>query len=293
MTFSSLFAQGWPGVLLLVVLGLVVGSFLNVLIYRLPAMLARNWNHQAREQLDLEETEGTDEPAPTDETPFNLFVPRSHCRSCGHQIRALENIPILSWLALRGRCSNCRAAITARYPLVEAITAAAVLAAVAAFGWSWLALAAAGYSCFLIALACIDFDTQLLPDQLTLPLLWAGLVVNAIGGFAGLTAAVLGAAGGYLFLWSLCWGFKLLTGKEGMGYGDFKLFAAIGAWLGWAALPPVILIAAVAGLAYALATMLGRRWERGQHVPFGPFLALAGWVMLIFPNQAGTVFPLF
>ena len=289
MALSSLFAHGWPGIMLLTILGLVIGSFLNVVAHRLPIMLARDWKRQAREQLDIEET---GEAAPAREAPFNLFAPRSHCRSCGYQLRAVENIPIVSWLALHGRCANCGAAISGRYPLVEAITAVALLAAVASFGWSWLAVAAGVYGCCLIALACIDFDTHLLPDQMTLPLLWAGLTANAIGGFTDLTSAVLGAAGAYLFLWSVYWGFKLLTGKEGMGYGDFKLFAAIGAWLGWTALPAVILIAATAGLAYSLVTMLRGRWQRDQHVPFGPFLALAGWTMLIFRDQAETVFPL-
>ena len=288
MALSALLAHGWAGLLLLTVLGLVVGSFLNVVIYRLPTMLAREWNRQDREQL---ENATPDKPREQHEPGFNLVVPRSHCRSCGHRIRALENIPVLSWLALRGRCSNCNAAISVRYPLVEAATAAALLAAVAALGWSWLAMAAAGYGCFLIALACIDFDTQLLPDQMTLPLLWGGLVVNALGGFTDLHSAVLGAAAGYLFLWSVYWGFKLLTGREGMGYGDFKLFAAIGAWLGWAVLPTVILIAALAGLVYAGVAIVRGRRGRDQPVPFGPFLALAGWAALMVPDLAAPLLP--
>ncbi len=290
MALGGLFAHGWLGVLLLAVLGLAVGSFLNVLIHRLPVMLARDWNRQARQQLDIEQTGAT---KPADEAPFNLFVPRSYCRSCNHPLRAVENIPILSWLALGGRCSNCGTAISARYPLVEAGAAVVLAVAVASFGWSWLGVAAAGYGCLLIALACIDFDTQLLPDQLTLPLLWAGLITNAIGGFTDPAAAVLGAAVAYLFLWSVYWCFKLLTGREGMGYGDFKLFAAIGAWLGWTALPATILIAAVAGLAYALVTMRHQREKRGQPVPFGPFLALAGWTMLIFRDKVATMLALF
>ena len=272
---------------MLTVLGLAIGSFLNVVIYRLPVMLARDWNRQARQQLDIADT---DEPGQQPETPFNLFVPRSLCRSCGHQIRILENIPILSWLALRGRCSNCDAAISSRYPLVEAMTAAGVLAAVAALGWSWLAVAAVGYTCLLVALACIDLDTRLLPDQMTLPILWGGLIVNALGGFARLDSAVLGAAGGYLFLWTVYWGFKLVTGKEGMGYGDFKLFAAIGAWLGWTVLPAVILFAAVTGLAYALVSTVRQQRKRHEPLPFGPFLALAGWAALIFREQTVSAF---
>ena len=279
MALSGLLAHGWAGALLLAGLGLVVGSFLNVVIHRLPIMLDREWQRQLREQGDVEDAHGSDA---ADEAPFNLATPWSHCPACGCRIRAVENIPILSWLALRGRCSNCGAAIGTRYPLVEAMTAGAALAAVAVFGWSWPAAAAAVYACFLIALACIDFDTRLLPDQLTLPLLWAGLLVNALGGFTELPAAVLGAAVGYLFLWCVYWGFKLLTHREGMGYGDFKLFAAIGAWLGWQALPAVILMAAVMGLAYALVGMMLGRRQRDQPVPFGPFLALAGWAALIF-----------
>lgn len=274
---------GWAGVVLLAAGGLIAGSFLNVVIYRLPLMLDREWRRQAREHLDLP---GDAEAATEDTVRLNLFVPRSHCPACGHAIRTADNIPIVSWLALRGRCSNCEAAIAPRYPIVEAITACAAFVAVAAFGWTWLAAAAAGYTCMLIALACIDFDTRLLPDQLTLPLLWTGLVVNAFGGFTDLASAVLGAAGAYLFLWSVYWVFKWLTGKEGMGYGDFKLFAAIGAWLGWTALPAVILGSAVMGLTYALTSIFMKRRTRDQPLPFGPFLAIAGWGALVFRETA-------
>ncbi len=283
MELNVLMMHGWGGVLLLAVGGLIVGSFLNVVIYRLPLMLERDWKRQAREQL---ETDDGAKPAETDAAQLNLFLPGSHCPSCGFRIRAVENIPVLSWLALRGLCSNCGAAISPRYPFVEAITACAVLVAFAAFGWTWLAVAAAGYTCMLIALACIDFDTQLLPDQMTLTLLWAGLLTNALGGFTDLASAVLGAAGAYLFLWSVYWIFKWLTGKEGMGYGDFKLFAAIGAWLGWTALPAVILLSAAIGLAYALVSILQRRRTRHQPLPFGPFLAMAGWGALMFRETA-------
>ena len=287
MELSVLLMHGWAGIALLAVVGLIVGSFLNVVIYRLPIMLDRGWQRQARETLDMKEA-----APPTEAGQLNLVFPGSHCPSCGHRIKPAENIPILSWLALRGRCSNCGAAISLRYPIVETIAACGAIAAVAACGWTWLAVAAAGYTWVLIALACIDFDTHLLPDQMTLPLLWAGLLVNALGGFTDLAPAVFGAAGGYLFLWGVYWVFKWLTGKEGMGYGDFKLFAAIGAWLGWTALPAVILIAAVIGLAYALVSILNKRRTRHQPMPFGPFLAMAGWGALMFRETAMSALPI-
>ncbi len=278
MDLGEPWAHGWSPALCVMIFGLVIGSFLNVVISRLPVMLDRHWNRAARQQLDIKDT---DSAAPA-EAPFNLLVPRSQCRACGHQIRIVENIPILSWLVLRGRCSQCGTAIGARYPLVELITAVAPLVAVASFGWTWLALAAVVFSCLMIVLAGIDFETHLLPDQLTLPLLWAGLIVNTIGGFTPDAAtAIIGAAGGYLFLWLVYWIFKWTTRREGMGYGDFKLFAAIGAWLGWTALPLVVLFAAVAGLAYGLFGILTRRTTRHQPIPFGPFLAVAGWAGLV------------
>jgi leader peptidase (prepilin peptidase) / N-methyltransferase len=285
---SALLAYGWLGLALTVWIGLCVGSFLNVVIYRLPVMLNRQWHAEASEFLAAEsaaaagEAETGQPPADARETePFNLMVPRSRCPKCGHQIRAWENIPVLSWLALRGRCSQCANPIPVRYPLVELVTGIASVAVVAAFGFSWLALAALAFTWILLALTFIDYDTQLLPDQLTLPLLWLGLLVNVAGGFVDPATAIIGAAAGYLFLWTIYWGFKLLTGKEGMGYGDFKLLGAIGAWLGWQVLPATMLIAALVGLAYALATSLTGRRQSGQPVPFGPFLAIAGWIALM------------
>ncbi len=286
---TGLLLHGWAGIALLACLGLVCGSFLNVVIHRVPLMLNRAWDRQAREQLHGEHAAA---PVEADDPPFNLFVPGSRCPACGHRIRAIENIPVLSWLALKGRCSSCASTISARYPIIEILTACAFLAAAALFGWTWTATAAAIYSGFLIALAGIDFDTRMLPDQLTLPLLWAGLITNAFGGFVELEAAVLGAAGAYLFLWSLYWAFKALSGKEGMGYGDFKLFAAIGAWLGWTVLPGVILVAAVLGLGYALAAILAGRRDRHQPLPFGPFLATAGWLALLVQHQALVSLPI-
>ena len=258
-------------------LALCVGSFLNVVIHRVPIMLQREFETEARLVLEL-----TPEPEPAE--PFNLLVPRSRCPHCGHQITAWENIPLLSWLLLRGRCSACSAAISARYPLVELLTALLSAAALYVFGFTWLGAAVMLATWMLVAMSFIDYDTHLLPDQLTLPLLWLGLIVNLIplsGGITPLGHAVVGAIAGYLVLWSLFWAFKLLTGKEGMGYGDFKLLAALGAWMGWQVLPALLLIASVAGVCYALATGLFKAARRDQPMPFGPFLAVGGWVCLM------------
>lgn len=252
--------------------GAMVGSFLNVVIHRLPRMLERDWQAQARELLGL----------PVDPQPrYDLAQPASHCPHCGHAISAWENVPLVSWLVLRGRCRHCRAPIGWRYPLVELLGALAAAAAVWCFGPTWQALAAAGFLWCAIALAFIDLDTRLLPDALTLPLLWAGLLVNLHGTFVPLPDAVLGAVAGYLVLWSIYWLFKLLTGKEGMGYGDFKLLAAIGAWLGWTALPLVLLLASLTGAVVGIALKTLGRLEQGQPLPFGPFLAAGGAVALL------------
>jgi leader peptidase (prepilin peptidase)/N-methyltransferase len=272
--FDALLGYGWQGLILSVYLALAVGSFLNVVIYRLPVMLDRQWRRDAREILELPA-----EPAP--EQPFNLMVPRSRCPRCGKLITAWQNIPVLSWLLLRGRCGSCKASISPRYPLIELLTMVMTLAALSVWGLTWTGLFAALFTWVIIALTFIDFDTQLLPDQLTLPLLWLGLLANNAGMFVSLEAAVIGAVAGYLFLWSTYWGFKLLTGKEGMGYGDFKLFAAIGAWFGWQVLPGTILMAALLGLLYALVTTLLKQRENAQPIAFGPFLAVGGWVSLL------------
>jgi len=255
------------------VFGLLVGSFLNVVIHRLPKMLEREWAQQAAELRG--------EP-PAHAARFNLVVPRSQCPSCGHSIGAAENIPLVSWLLQRGRCKACDAAIPARYPVVEGATAVLSAVAVAHFGWNVAALGAVVLTCFLIALAFIDFDTQLLPDSMTLPLLWIGLAFNLWEVFAPLHAAVIGAIAGYLSLWSLYWLFKLATGKEGMGYGDFKLFAALGAWFGWSALPSIILLASVVGAVVGIVLMVVARRGREVPIPFGPYLAGAGLLALYF-----------
>jgi leader peptidase (prepilin peptidase) / N-methyltransferase len=253
------------------VLGLVVGSFLNVVIHRLPRLMQREWEVQCAELRGE-----TPAPAPT----FNLLTPRSTCPHCGHRITALENIPVLSYLALRGRCSACAKPIGARYPVVEALSG--MLSAYAAwhFGFGISAMAALLFVWALAALTFIDFDTQMLPDSITLPLLWAGLLFNLGGVFTDLQSAVVGAAAGYLVLWSVYWLFKLATGKEGMGYGDFKLLGAIGAWLGWKMLPVVILLSSCVGAAVGIVLVVSARHGRNVPIPFGPYLAGGGLIAL-------------
>ena len=253
------------------VLGLCVGSFLNVVIHRLPRMMERAWKQESAELLGV--------PLP-DEPALGLAKPASHCPHCGHRIRWHENVPLLSWLLLRGRCSACRAPIGVRYPLVELATAALFAGLAARFGAQPALLAWCGFVAALLALSAIDWDTTLLPDSLTLPLLWAGLVAAAFGWTIPLTTALWGAIGGYLSLWSVYWLFKLTTGKEGMGAGDFKLLAALGAWLGWPMLLPIVLGASLIGAAVGIGMKLSGALREGRYVPFGPFLAGAGLVVL-------------
>ncbi|HYL71641.1 MAG TPA: prepilin peptidase [Candidatus Dormibacteraeota bacterium] len=267
------------------VLGLAVGSFLNVVIYRLPIMLERSWRAQCAESYaDVAATL----PAAAPER-FNLVVPRSACPACRAPISAWHNVPLLSYLLLRGRCARCGVHISARYPLVEALSGILSFLVAWKFGFGWPALAALTLTWFLIALAFIDFDVQLLPDNLTLPLLWLGLLLAVLGPFAGgaalpvdLRSSLIGAMAGYVSLWSVYHLFRLLTGKEGMGYGDFKLFGALGAWLGWQMLLPIILVAAVVGAVVGIALIMLRGRSRAAPIPFGPFLAAAGWLMLMF-----------
>jgi leader peptidase (prepilin peptidase)/N-methyltransferase len=281
-------AFGWlaqPAVLpwVALALGLCIGSFLNVVIHRLPKMMEREWREQCAELAA-----GTGEPQggsavhpPPSEGRYNQLVPRSACPACGHRITALENVPIVSWLVLRAKCSACGARIAARYPAVE--LCAGLIGAYAAwrFGPSAAALGAAAFGWALLALALIDLDTQLLPDDITLPLLWAGLLVNFAAVFVPLGTAVIGAVAGYLSLWMVYWAFKLATGKEGMGHGDFKLLAAIGAWLGWQKLPLVILLSSVVGAAVGIALIVFARHGREKPIPFGPYLAAAGLIALL------------
>ena len=253
------------------VFGLTVGSFLNVVIHRLPKMMERDWHCQCAELRG-------EEISPAE--PMTLATPRSRCPHCGHQITALENVPILSWLVLRGACSACKAPISIRYPIVEAATGLMTAFAAWHFGFGWAAAGAILFVWAMIALTGIDFDTQLLPDSITLPLIWLGLLFNIGGTFTSLTSAVIGAVAGYLSLWSVYWGFKLATGKEGMGFGDFKLLAAIGAWLGWQMLPLTILLSSFVGAIVGVALIVLAKRGRNVPIPFGPYLAAAGLLAL-------------
>lgn len=273
-------AQGLPWLYLSLVFlfSLMVGSFLNVVIHRLPIMLEREW------QAEYSDYFGSEVAASPGE-PYNLMVPRSRCPHCDHPIGALENIPLLSWLWLKGRCRQCKAPISARYPLVELLTALLSVAVAATLTPGWGTLAALLLTWVLVALTFIDLDKMLLPDQLTLPLLWGGLLFNLAGGFVPLADAVIGAMAGYLVLWSLYWAFKLLTGKEGMGHGDFKLLAALGAWLGWQALPIVLLLSSLVGAIIGIGLILLRNHHQGKPIPFGPYLAIAGWIALLWGDN--------
>jgi leader peptidase (prepilin peptidase)/N-methyltransferase len=267
--------------------GLMVGSFLNVAIHRLPRMMEREWKAQCAElsgaELKTAELNG-DKPA-AQQPAYNLVTPRSACPACGHPITALENIPIISYLFLGGKCAGCKTRISPRYPLVETITSALAGFIAWKFGFGPAAFAAFFLTTSLIALTFIDFDTQLLPDDITLPLLWAGLLFSMYGGFTDLKSAVIGAMAGYLALWSVYWLFKLVTGKEGMGYGDFKLLAAIGAWFGWQLLPAVILLSSLAGSVVGIALIVLAKHGRSVPIPFGPYLALGGIAALFWGPQ--------
>ena len=264
----------WLDAALLGIIGLLVGSFLNVVVYRLPRMLEAQWQQAYAEPA---------EPATPEPAPFNLMVPRSRCPHCQHPIAWYQNIPVLSYAWLRGQCAACRASIGLRYPLVELATGALFAACAWHWGLTGPALAWCGFGAALLTLALIDWDTTLLPDDITLPLLWAGLTASALQWtHIDLNAAVWGAIAGYLSLWSIYWVFKLLTGKEGMGYGDFKLLAALGAWLGWQALIPLILMASILGAVVGILMKLSTGLRPGGYVPFGPFLALAGMTTLVF-----------
>jgi leader peptidase (prepilin peptidase)/N-methyltransferase len=306
--------QGWPLLLAAGLFGLIVGSFLNVVILRLPARLMHDWRCQCRE-LFAEDADGTHAPrvdeqppepahaadavlvpanvtaeaasAPADAPPPDLVFVGSHCLHCKHPLSALDNIPLLSWLVLRGRCRYCKTPISVQYPLVEALTALAAVVVVWQFGFTWQAAAGLILSFCLIALAGIDFHTQLLPDNITLPLLWIGLGLATVPLFVDPVSAIIGGAVGYLSLWSVYWVFKLLTGKEGMGHGDFKLLAALGAWMGPRSLLPIILISSLVGAIIGSIALAARGQDRSTPIPFGPFIAIAGWLQFVFGATIG------
>ncbi|MGO1720004.1 MAG: prepilin peptidase [Luteimonas sp.] len=267
-------ALGYP---LAAGLGLLVGSFLNVVILRLPKRLEWEWKRDANEVL--EQTDLYDPPPP------GIVVERSHCPHCGHQLSWYENIPVLSWLALRGKCRSCKAPISAQYPLVELITALLFVACVWNFGFGWQGFGAIVFTGFLVALSGIDLRTQLLPDQLTLPLMWLGLIAAADSLYMPVKPALLGAIVGYVSLWSVWWVFKQLTGKDGMGHGDFKLLAALGAWCGLAGILPIILLSALAGAIIGSIWLAARGRDRATPIPFGPYLAIAGWIVFMWGDQ--------
>lgn len=277
MPLSELFANPLTLTLCTLLLGLCVGSFLNVVIHRLPIILDRDWQAQSREMLHLP----PEPPAPA----YNLLVPHSQCPHCAHKIRAWENVPVFSYLLLRGKCSGCKARISPRYPLVE--LAAGVLSAFVAyhFGYSWQMGAFLLLAWGLLAMSLIDADHQIIPDALVLPLLWLGLIVNSQGLFTDLHDALWGAVAGYLSLWLVFWAFKLITGKEGMGYGDFKLLAMLGAWGGWQILPLTILLSSLVGAVLGVILLKLRNAQTSTPIPFGPYLAIAGWIALLWGDQ--------
>lgn len=264
-----------------VIFGLMVGSFLNVVIHRLPKMMECEWHNNC---LELQ---GKDLP---ETSKYTLAHPRSACPNCGHKITALENIPVISYLFLKGKCSGCKSAISIRYPLIEVLTGVLIGLVSWKFGYTSITLFAWIFTFSLISLTFIDFDTQLLPDDITLPLLWLGLLFNLNYGFTDLKSAVIGAIAGYLILWSIYWAFKLVTGKEGMGYGDFKLLAAIGAWFGWQLLPAVILLSSILGAAIGISLIVFTKRGREIPMPFGPFLAIGGIAALFLGPQLASYY---
>ena len=261
------------------VLGMMIGSFLNVVIYRLPVMLEKEWHLQCNELLEI-----TSEEKPETET-FNLVLPASRCPKCQHKIRPYENIPLISYLALGGKCSSCRTPISFRYPAIETISGILCAAIAINFGFSWEAMWAMILTWSLIALTMIDYDHQLLPDNITMPFLWVGLIISMFTIFTDTQSSIIGAVMGYLTLWLVYQGFKLATGKEGMGFGDFKLLAMLGAWLGWQMIPAIILMSSVVGVVVGVSLILFKQHDRNQPIPFGPYLAVAGWICLMWGDN--------
>lgn len=283
--FEWLANNSWGFLICVGILGLLIGSFLNVVILRLPIMLQKDWIAQCQSYLKEGNTVSGPLEKTSTEPPFNLMVPCSHCPHCKHPISALENIPVLSFLVLKGHCKACKAPISWRYPIVEMATALLSLITAFHFGFAWITLAALLLTWSLLVLTVIDLDHQILPDDITLSVLWLGLLVNISSTFTTLPSAIIGAVAGYLFLWCVFWLFKLMTQKEGMGYGDFKLLAMLGAWLGWKALPLIILLSSLVGTLVGVSLILLKQHGRSQPMPFGPFLALAGWIALIWGDK--------
>lgn len=269
---------------IVVVFSLLIGSFLNVVIYRLPKMLEQGWKSECREFLADELAK----PIQVDESPITLSTPSSSCPKCQHKIRFYENIPVISWVFLKGKCSQCKAKISLRYPMVELVTAILSVVIAANYGVTFTTLMLLVLTWGLICLTLIDVDHMLLPDQITLPLLWLGLLVNINGAIVPLQDAVVGAVVGYMSLFSIFWLFKLITGKDGMGHGDFKLVALFGAWIGWQLLPLLILMASAVGAVIGISLMVFKNHQREQAIPFGPYLAVAGWITLLWGNGIWT-----
>lgn len=272
----------WMLVIALLFMGLIVGSFLNVVIYRLPIMMESQWRRDCCELLEVDEKQ----PSQT----INLAVPNSHCPSCGQAIKAWQNIPVLSYMILGGKCHNCRTSISIRYPIIELLSGLMTLSLMVYFDASLALFGAMFFTWALITLTMIDIDQQLLPDDITLPLLWLGLILNVGQTYVSLGDAVIGAAAGYLSLWSVFWLFKLLTGKDGMGYGDFKLLAALGAWMGWQAIPLIILLSSVVGAVVGISLMILKSRGKDIPIPFGPYLAMAGWISLLWGDQLTAMY---
>jgi leader peptidase (prepilin peptidase)/N-methyltransferase len=286
--------QQSPGFLIVAsaVLGLLVGSFSNVVVYRFPIMLQRDWKQQCCEYLEIEDPKPAEGSDPLSWKVFTLAKPDSHCPNCGHKIKPWENIPVISYLALNGKCSGCKTKISIRYPSVEFINGVLSGLVAATFGPTWLTLALLLFTWGLVVLTLIDFDHQLLPDNVTYPMLWLGLAVNTfdLGLGVDIYDAVLGAIAGYLSLWVFYWAFKILTGKEGMGYGDFKLLAALGAWMGWQSLLPIIILSSLVGTIFGIVSTMIMGRDRSAPMPFGPFLAGAGFIMLIWGPQISAMY---
>lgn len=264
-------------------LGLLVGSFLNVVILRLPKMMQNEWRQDCCELLNIENTK-------EQTAPFNLLVPRSHCPSCEHEISALENIPILSYIVLSGKCKHCKNPIPIRYPLIEASCCLLTIFIAWHYGYGLQAFGAMILTWSLLCLSVIDIDHKLLPDDITLPMMWLGILVNLFGVFTDLQSSLIGAMAGYGVLWIVYMAFKILTGKEGMGYGDFKLLAMLGAWLGWQHLPAVIFLSSICGAVVGVGLIVLRRHDRSNPIPFGPYLAMAGWITLLWGDELSLLY---